>query len=155
MKTKRIYMVLLIGILLAAVVPLGVTNAEASSETVIFQEGFESGWDDWTADNGVWEIGTPTAGPDSSHGGSQCAGTRLSGDYPANIDSRLISSPVTLPGVSGDEEILLRFWQWFSYADDEGYVQVSVYSGGLWGAWKMWGIQYNTPLHTGQCLTGI
>ena len=81
---------------------------------VIFNEDFESGWGDWWADEGVWQIGTPTAGPDSCHGGEQCAGTDLDGDYPGNTDSRLITPSITLPDVSGDEEIHLRFWHWFS-----------------------------------------
>jgi hypothetical protein len=39
--------------------------------------------------------------------------------------------------VSGYEEIHLRFWHWFSYASgDQGSVQVSVYSGGIWGPWE-------------------
>lgn len=44
-----------------------------------------------------------------------------------------------------DEEIHLRCWQWFSYADDEGYVQVSVYGDGEWGNWETVGdaIQYS------------
>jgi hypothetical protein len=115
--------------------------------TILFQWDFESGWDDWWADNGVWEIGAPTAGPDGPHGGSQCAGTNLDGNYPAYIDSRLISAPVTLPEVSGDEQVHLRFWQWFSYANDEGRVQVSVYSDGEWGSWESVGypIQYSVP----------
>jgi hypothetical protein len=105
-----------------------------------FTGSFESGWNGWWADDGVWEVGTPTAGPDGPHGGSQCAGTNLDGDYPPSIDSRLISPPVTLPEVSGDEEIHLRFWQWFSYGTgDRGYVEVSVYSDGAWGGWHTLG----------------
>jgi hypothetical protein len=105
---------------------------------VIFNEDFESGWGDWWADNGVWEVGTPTAGPDSCHGGSQCAGTVLDGNYPQSTDSRMITPSIKLSNVSGDEELHLRFWQWFSYtSDDAGYVQISVYDEELeeWSDW--------------------
>jgi len=53
-----------------------------------------TGWGGWGADNGVWEIGTPTKGPSASHWGSQCAGTVLSGNYSSDTDSRLISPSV-------------------------------------------------------------
>ena len=114
--------------------------------TIIFEEDFESGWDGWGADSGVWQVGTPTAGPESCRGGSQCAGTNLTGNYPSDTDSRLISPSVMLPAVSGDEEIHLRFWHWFSYSDDEGHVQVSVYNGSDWGEWEPVGIpiQYSS-----------
>jgi bacillopeptidase F (M6 metalloprotease family) len=93
-----------------------------------FTGDFEGGWGDWSAENGVWQIGTPTSGPGSAHGGEQCAGTVLDGNYPPSTDSRLISAPIYLPEVTGDEEILLRFWHWFSYGSyDVGYVQISVY----------------------------
>ena len=103
-----------------------------------FSGDFESGWGDWSADRGVWEVGTPTVGPTECHGGAQCAGTILGGDYPGDTDSRLISPSITLPVVTEDEEIHLRFWQWFSYSvNDAGYVQISVYDEGTqtWSAW--------------------
>ena len=103
-----------------------------------FTGSFESGWGDWSADRGVWEVGTPTAGPDSCHSGSNCAGTVLGGNYPADTDSRLISPSIMLPTVSGDQELHLRFWHWFSYSSyDAGYVQISVYdeTTGEWSDW--------------------
>ncbi|MBW2663913.1 MAG: choice-of-anchor J domain-containing protein, partial [Deltaproteobacteria bacterium] len=103
-----------------------------------FTGDFESGWQDWSADRGVWQIGTPTAGPEECHSGLQCAGTVLDGNYPANTDSRLISPSINLPH---DEEIYLRFWHWFSYAGgghcDVGYIQVSVWDEGT-GEWSNW-----------------
>jgi hypothetical protein len=108
---------------------------------VIFHDDFESGWGSWSTDNGVWEVGTPTAGPPAVHSGSQCAGTVLGGNYPPDTDSRLISHAIHLPEVGPGEEIHLRFWDWFSYAvGDQGYVQVSVYSSGRWGAWENLGL---------------
>jgi hypothetical protein len=126
----------------------GIVNAESGQTEenigvsvlgVPYYENFESGWDGWSADRGVWQVGTPTAGPTSCHNGTQCAGTNLDGNYPPDTDSSLISPSIQLPAVSAGEEIHLRFWQWFSYAaNDQGYVQVSVYnaSTGLWENWQ-------------------
>ena len=71
---------------------------------------FESGWDNWYASAGVWEVGTPTAGPGSAHSGVNCTGTRLNGNYYAYQDSRLISPTLQLPVIDVDEEIQLRFF---------------------------------------------
>ena len=109
-------------------------------------EDFEPGWGDWSTDNGVWQVGTPTAGPEYCHSGVNCAGTNLDGNYPNNTDSRLISPSIQLPAVSGDEEIHLRFWHWFSYRDDQGYIQVSTYdeSTGEWSSWETIGGTVNS-----------
>jgi hypothetical protein len=95
-------------------------------------QDWDLGIGDWYADNGVWEVGTPTAGPESCHSGSQCAGTVLGGNYPFDTSSRLISPTILLPAVSGTDEIYLRFWHWFSYAAnsiyvDRGEVQIQEY----------------------------
>ena len=45
-------------------------------------EGFEGGWDGWSTDMGVWEIGVPTSGPMAAHTGTNVAGTVLGGNYP-------------------------------------------------------------------------
>ena len=98
-------------------------------------DGFESGPGDWSADNGVWQIGTPTSGPGSCYSGTQCAGTVLAGNYPQGMDSSLISGPVVLPTVSGDEQVHLRFWEWFSYYNggaDNGQIKVSADGGSSW-----------------------
>lgn len=100
---------------------------------------FESGWSGWYADNGVWEIGSPSVGPSSCHGGEQCAGTILDGNYPSYTDSRLISPSITLATSPGDDEIFLWFWHSFSYGDRAaGYIQVSIYneSSGTWSDWE-------------------
>ncbi len=127
-----------IGVILCALV---LTPLPASAQTLL-QEGFESGWGSWFADNGVWEVGTPTAGPAACQAGTKCAGTVLGGDYPAYTSSRLISPQISLPSVSGDERILLGFWHWFSlggYVDET--VQVSAYDldTGQWSAWARLG----------------
>ena len=116
--------------------------ARANAAEIIFEEDFEAGWGLWYADNGVWQVGEPTAGPPSAHGGVQCAGTILGGDYPSDTDSRLVSPSITLPDAAAGEEIYLRFWQCFSYAGgagcDFGRVQISVWDEGI-GEWSSWG----------------
>jgi hypothetical protein len=109
------------------------------SAQVIFSETFEVGWGPWSADNGVWGVGVPTAGPSSCFDGTQCAGTVLEGNYPEFTDSRLISPSIQLPNLAANGEIHLRFSHWFSYAlNDQGMVQISVFEGttGIWSAWK-------------------
>jgi len=98
---------------------------------------YEDGWGDWSADRGVWNLGTPTAGPSSAHEGTMCAGTVLSGNYPHHTDSRLISPSFRVDDASGDQEIHLRFWQWFSYGDDYGDLQINVYNDATqtWSGW--------------------
>ena len=99
-------------------------------------EGFESGWEDWYTDHGVWQVGAPTTGPGSAYEGSSAAGTNLGGNYPDNTDSRLISPAFDLPVVGVGEVLQLRFWQWYSYAyEDRGYVQISVWNEDAWGDW--------------------
>jgi hypothetical protein len=106
------------------------------AQTVIWDEDFESGIDNWYTDHGVWQVGEPTAGPSGAYEGSSVAGTNLSGNYPSDTDSRLISPSLNLPGVGANERIFLRFWQWYSYSnDDRGDVQISVWDGSEWGDW--------------------
>jgi RHS repeat-associated protein len=99
-------------------------------------EDFAGGWGDWSADNGVWEIGTPSAGPAGCHSGETCAGTVLNGRYPQHTDSRLIAPPVVLPLLAASDVLLLRFWQWHAYADDDGQVQISTWDGSGWTNWE-------------------
>jgi len=100
---------------------------------------FETGWDDWSADNGLWQVGTPTVvGPPSCFSGTQCAGTILDGNYPGGTSSRLISASFQLPNVTGSDEIHLRFQEWFSFTGSvSGQVQVSVWDSisSTWGSW--------------------
>ena len=102
-------------------------------------EGFEDGWGDWHADHGVWQMGNPTSGPGGAHEGTNVAATDLSGNYPDQTDSRLVSPAFELPALSGEEQIELRFWHWFDYdggdGNDKGYVQLSVWNGSAWGDW--------------------
>ncbi|MFB1490660.1 MULTISPECIES: choice-of-anchor J domain-containing protein [unclassified Thiocapsa] len=82
-------------------------------------EGFDGGWGDWSATRGLWEVGTPTAGPPACHGGSQCAGTVLDGNYAAYTDSRFMTPPIRL---RDEPNISLNFWHWFSFSSyDAGF----------------------------------
>ena len=87
-------------------------------------EGFESGpqTNDWSVDMGTWQIGKPTSGPNAAHGGANCAATILAGNYTNNVNSRLISPPFLVPASSN---ATLRFWQWYSFNNALGFVEVN------------------------------
>jgi len=103
-------------------------------------EGFESGWGDWSADTGVWELGKPTVGPGDAFAGASAIGTVLGGNYADYTDSRLVSPGFTLPTLSSNERLELRFEQWFAYEyNDFGDVQVSLWNGTAWDAWQTLG----------------
>ncbi len=115
-----------------------IDDVEVVKKAPVFTGDFEAGALDWVASFGMWEVGLPTAGPASCFNGTQCAGTILNGNYGANIDSRFISAPTIVQTVTGNEEIHLRFQNWFSYsAGDSGRVQISVFDPvtQTWGAW--------------------
>jgi hypothetical protein len=106
---------------------------------------FEGGWSNWYSDVGVWQVGgldgSYANGPSSAHGGTQCAGTILNGDYPWLWSDRLVSPPVMLPTVNGPEQLYLRYWQWFRYTTyGQGRVEVREWSGTAWGSWTNLGI---------------
>jgi hypothetical protein len=97
-------------------------------------EDFELGIGDWYAERGVWEVGTPTAGPPNAHSGQKCAGTILRSTYPALARTRLVSPKIRLiPDAVGRTPVLC-FWHWFnifSIGGDSAIVQISV-NGGPW-----------------------
>ena len=135
----RYCLVALIGWLgLVAVMP---ANAD---ESIVFSENFENGWGSWSADNGVWDVGTPSnVGPPTCHEGSKCAGTNLSGNYDTH-STRLISPSIVLPSITNGEYIGLYFMHWFEYAanddhgGDYGQVQVKVFDpvAKTWSDWN-------------------
>jgi hypothetical protein len=101
-------------------------------------EDFELGWSGWHAENGVWEVGPPTAGPGVAHSGTSCVATVLDGAFPAEVPSRLISPPVQLPAPRAGEKIWLHFWSWSDYQDTR-YVQVQLsyrLPDGSWSGWQ-------------------
>ncbi|MCP3919365.1 MAG: hypothetical protein GY711_27830, partial [bacterium] len=122
----------------------------ARAGQTLFFEDFELGWNGWYTDNGVWQVGDPTAGPPGPFSGTKCAATELHGNYDANADSRLIGPSIVLDPVVGDEELHLRFQEWFSYEHcDAGYVQISTFDAGtqVWGAWTTVGefVEHTSP----------
>lgn len=106
----------------------------------LWSEDWEGGIGSWYADNGLWEAGVATVGPDSGHLSDNCVGTLLNANYPPNADTRLISPSIKLPSKNLSEKIQLKLWHWFktqefqtnypySYNPDKCIIQVSVNSG--------------------------
>ncbi|MEI7982189.1 MAG: T9SS type A sorting domain-containing protein, partial [Bacteroidota bacterium] len=94
-------------------------------------ETWENGLGDWQCDKGTWEVGTPTSGPNSAHGGTKCAATVLGGNYDEWVDSRLISPVYTVP--PSNQNPRLRFWQWYNIsAGDYGLVQIKAVGSSTW-----------------------
>ncbi len=86
-------------------------------------EGWENGIGDWSSENGTWETGVPTSGPDIAHSGQKCAATHLAGIYSSSVDSRLVSPDFIIPEAAQNPR--LRFWHWFSISTaDYGKVQI-------------------------------
>ena len=102
-------------------------------------EDFEAGDGDIIPTHGIWEVGIPTSGPGYAYQGESVAGTILGGNYPGNQDSRLVTPVMRLPMATGNEQVQLRFWHWFSYSTyDSGTVEISTYDveANTWGDWK-------------------
>ncbi|MCP4580672.1 MAG: T9SS type A sorting domain-containing protein [candidate division Zixibacteria bacterium] len=89
----------------------------------VWLEDWESGWGDWYASGGVWEIGVPgPLGPDSVCSGYYCA--KLD-PYPENTSTKLISPLIELP--SSAENLRLGFWHWFdTYHLDQGQIEIKI-----------------------------
>jgi hypothetical protein len=102
---------------------------------------FEKGWGDWSSDDGIWDVGTPSElGPNICHSGEKCSGTVLFDNYPESADkSRLISPSIDLESLSSaNEEIFLKYWQWFSYnSAGYGYIQIKKYNR-ITKEWSEW-----------------
>ena len=115
-------------------------DIEIVTTTPTFTGDFESGWDQWGSDRGVWQVGTPTSGGSGVCAtGNSCVGTHLGGNYGSYTNSRLVSAPTVLPTAVGLDEVRLTFQNWYSYStSDYGQVQVQVWdsAGQTWGAWE-------------------
>jgi len=119
-------------------------NLYGQGNTVVFSDGFESRPSVWFPDNGVWEVGVPTSGPNRAYAGQFCFGTILAGNYPPNANTRLISPEIALPRLLPGEELQLRFWHWFNvYNADPGVVQISV-NGSNWRNLSIPFIEYSS-----------
>jgi hypothetical protein len=86
-------------------------------------ENFETGAIGWSVDAGTWEIGRPTSGPNAAHSGTNCAGTILAGNYPNNVDSRLLTPYFTVPSSS---RVALEFASWYNFNNALGFVEVRI-----------------------------
>ena len=144
-STRKITLLIVV---LAFLLPALFLSFQPARAGIVYEFGFddlEDPWGYWHADNGVWDVGEPTSGPESPHSDPYCAATNLGGNYPRYTDSRLISPNIDLPDVGAGHEIVLRFWQWFSYynephtTDDQGQVQVQFCEKDVWSEWE--------PLH--------
>jgi len=89
-----------------------VVTGPITTLTANVPESFENGLGDWYAESGTWEVGVPTSGPGAAHAGTNCAATVLSGNYPAGVNSRLVSPSFAVP--TADQNPRLRFWSWYS-----------------------------------------
>jgi hypothetical protein len=88
----------------------------------VFDGSFETAaTNDWSVDFGTWQIGKPTSGPNAAHTGVNCAGTILAGNYPNNVDSRLISPPFNISSTNSS----VSFWQWYNFNNALGVVEIS------------------------------
>ncbi|MBK7047829.1 MAG: choice-of-anchor J domain-containing protein [bacterium] len=98
-----------------------------------FEESIDMDWDGWYPDQGVWELGTPTAGISHASSGSRCFGTNLSGEYPHLGYSRLMSPRFRLDAAPVDGKLYFSFKQWCSLSQyngfDLGLVQINDGSG--------------------------
>ncbi|MDI6704503.1 MAG: VWA domain-containing protein [bacterium] len=106
-----------------------------SPADIIFSEDFEGGVGNWIVTNEVWEVGTPSSGPGSSYSGTNCAGTSLTGNYPDNSNSRLVSPTINLPSLSAtSDKLTLSFYTWYEMESgyDYGYLQISTDGGSSW-----------------------
>lgn len=108
--------------------------AAARAETDYWSDNFETNAVSHWAANSVWKIGTPTVGPPlnaagyRSYSGSHCATTGLTGGAGDNVDGRLIctnyngQSYLTIP--PANQYPRLRYWQWLSFLNAEGFVEI-------------------------------
>ena len=103
--------------------------AQTQDRTFYLSENFRNGIGNWYADNGLWEVGTPTAGPSDTPSSSLVAGTVLNGNYPSTARSRLVSPPIHLPvdPELTQNKLRLQFLHWHSFnSGDSGWVQISI-----------------------------
>jgi hypothetical protein len=122
----------------------------AQAQTVLWSENFDDGNGNsrWYADAGVWQMGSPTIGPETNsagyrtHSGPDCATTGLTANYPVGMNSRLIRIQ-TFIVPPANQFPRLRFWHWYSFASygnsDYGVVEIRV---GTTGAWQAVSPQY-------------
>jgi hypothetical protein len=89
------------------------------SELFAGTESFDNGWGDWAATRGNWQVGAPQNGPGKAWSGNFCAGIVLTGKYPAQVSSSLVSPPFVVPAATQSPR--LRFMHWFSIDNSAPY----------------------------------
>lgn len=77
-----------------------------------YYNGFEDGADGFVfgGKTPMWEVGTPTVGPETVPTGSKVVGTRLNGNYDGLINSLLISPPIDLSNETSDTILSFKDW---------------------------------------------
>ena len=77
-----------------------------------YSNDFENGADGFVfgGKTPMWEVGSPTVGPNSAPTGKNVVGTRLNGNYEGLVNSLLISPPIDLSDATSDS--ILRFKDW-------------------------------------------
>ena len=77
-----------------------------------YYNSFEEGADGFVfgGKTPMWEVGTPTVGPESAPTGSKVVGTRLNGNYEGLINSLLISPPIDLSNEASDAVLSFKDW---------------------------------------------
>ena len=108
-----------------------VATGYGRAETILWSDNFETNAASRWTNNGVWHIGSPTAGPAvntngfRTHSGTNCASTQ---NYPYSQDARLVCTNyngtnwLAIPATNLSPR--LRFWHWFDYANALGYVEL-------------------------------
>lgn len=101
---------------------------------IIWQDDFESNESDnrWYASQGIWEIGKPSTGPQSSYIGSRVAATVLNGNYENDRSSSLVGLDyILIPPAS--ETCFLILTEWYNFSScDSGYVRVNEQGSNTW-----------------------
>jgi len=68
-------------------------RAYFQNKSVIWSEDFEGNWsNDWYADFGVWQVGTPTICPNGAHSGNNCLTVGLNNNYPQYFESSVLTN---------------------------------------------------------------
>lgn len=99
----------------------------------VASEGFEDPnvLSRWQVTGGVWQSGPPTHGPSSAFADTNCAGTGLTANYPANADSRLISPLFVVPAMGQRPQLGFTHW-WQFGTGDYGAVEIREGTTGVW-----------------------
>lgn len=111
------------------------SGSQTSEPTLVWTDGFENGFGDWSVEGGVWTIGTPTfAGAPKPYDGVAYAGMGLAGNYIGAHDARLVSPSFEVPALAEHPRFKYAYWYSFGVNGgnvDYGQVQVRV-KGGNW-----------------------